>query len=214
MVIRFMPQGNPLFLERLKPLVVNVQPGACGILWHIVPEDVAHVVEELCGRKQKAGRPRLALLHALFEKLRIGVALHCRSPEPAIGDVLILPHTLSHQVQLAQQILRPGVLCLCRLMKIFRRRICVFEYMISFEILLSQGVGSIVVYVLRRRIQPPDALTEIVYVSITREKQFSKRTLSSRQFLPGRCSSQCLAFSASGISSPPSRYSCPRKVWA
>ena len=56
MVIRFMPQGNPLFLERLKPLVVNVQPGACGILWHIVPEDVAHVVEELRGREYQAGR--------------------------------------------------------------------------------------------------------------------------------------------------------------
>ena len=47
MVIRPVAQGNPLFLERLKPFVVNVQPSACGILRHIVPEDVTHVVEEL-----------------------------------------------------------------------------------------------------------------------------------------------------------------------
>ena len=48
MVIRPVAQSDSLFLERLKPLVVNVHPGACGILRRIVPEDVAHVVEELC----------------------------------------------------------------------------------------------------------------------------------------------------------------------
>ena len=176
MVIRFMPQGNPLFLERLKPLVVNVQPR--GILRHIVPEDVAHVAEELCGRKQKARRPRLALLHALFEKLRIGVALYCRSLEPAIGNTLVLPHPLPPQVQLAQQILRPGGLCLCSLPELLRRPIRIFKYMLTPQILLAQGIGSVVVSLLCRRVQPSDALTRIVYIGIVREKQFSKRILS------------------------------------
>ena len=144
--------------------MVNVQSGACGILRHIVPEDVAHVVKELRGREHQAGRSGRALLHAFLEKLCIGVPLHCRSLEPAIGNLLILFHPLPHQVQLAQQILCPGVLCLCRLMKIFRRCICVFEYMISLEILLSQSVGSIVVPVLRGCVQPSDAFAGIAHI--------------------------------------------------
>ena len=153
-VIRLVAQGHPLFLERLKLLVVNVQPGACGIIWHIVPEDVAHVVEELSDREQQVRWSGLALLHARLEKLRIGVALNCCSLKPAIGNALILLHPFPYQVKLAQQVLRPGVLHLCRLMKIFRRLVCVFVYMLTTKILLAQGVGDVIVSVLRRRAQP------------------------------------------------------------
>ena len=46
MVVRLMPQGDPHLLEFLHSLAVNVQPGLCRHSRCVIPEDIAHVVEQ------------------------------------------------------------------------------------------------------------------------------------------------------------------------
>ena len=91
MVFRFMAKGNSLFLKRLKPFVVNVQPRACGILRHIVPEDIAHVVEKRC----PAGVCRNLLRYEIDPVKCRGCTLCARNcPVNAITGAVKAPHII------------------------------------------------------------------------------------------------------------------------
>ena len=46
MVVRLMPQGDPQLLELLHSLSVNVHARLCRHSRRVVPEDIAHVVEQ------------------------------------------------------------------------------------------------------------------------------------------------------------------------
>ena len=123
------------------------------------------------------------LFHPIHKELRIGMALLCCSLEPLVGGVCILLYTLTLQVQLAQQILRPRIFTFCRLMEVFCCLSCVFVYMLAAEILLTQDIGGVVVSVFGGRFHPADTLARITHIRIVREKQSAQGILRGVDFV-------------------------------
>ena len=53
MIIRLVAQSDPHLLELLHSLAIDVQPWLYRNGWRIVPEDIAHVVEQAGHRQQQ-----------------------------------------------------------------------------------------------------------------------------------------------------------------
>ena len=160
----------------------------------VVPEDIAHVVEQPGRGQQDGGRLLFAALHAFHEKFRVGVAVIPRRREPFVGGVWVLGNTLAHEGQLAQQILGVGVSIVCGPPQIFRRSRSVFWHIFAAEIFLSQPVGGVIVAVVNRAFQPIDALGRIVHVCIVGEIQLAEGILRRVQVLLGGAFQQLLRF--------------------
>ena len=125
MVIRLVTEGDALLPQQRQPLAVNLDAVGSGSRG-VVPEDIAHVVEQPGGRQQDGGRLLFAALHAFHEKFRVGVAVIPRRREPFIGGVHVLWNALAHEGQLSQEVLCVGVSIVRGLPQIFRRSRSVF----------------------------------------------------------------------------------------
>ena len=102
MVVRLMPQGDAQFLEFLHSLAVNVQPGLCRHSRCVIPEDIAHVVEQAGNCQHDRGRSNIIV--PLQKEL--GVLISLSGPaEPHYCLDLIRLNTLPSQIQLSQHIL-------------------------------------------------------------------------------------------------------------
>lgn len=123
MVVRLMPQGDPHLLEFLHSLAVDVQPGLCGRGGCIIPEDIAHVVEQ-AGHCQQQFRT-LPLLLPFQNILSIGMAKRIRHPEAVPGRFFVFGDTVAREVQLSQQVAGPGVILIGCIAEILRRFDCV-----------------------------------------------------------------------------------------
>ena len=123
MVVRLVTQSNSHLLEFLHPLAVDAQPGLCGRRRHVVPEDVAHVVEQTAHRHQEL---RLVPLILAFQNvLSIWMTIRIRHPETVPGRFFVFGDTVAGEVQLSQQVAGPGVILVCCVAKILRRFDCV-----------------------------------------------------------------------------------------
>ena len=118
-----MAQSDAQFLELLHPLAVNVQPGLCGCSGCVVPEDVAHVVEQTAHRHQEL---RLVPLILAFQNvLSIWMTIRIRHPETVPGRFFVFGDTVAGEVQLSQQVAGPGVILVCCVAEILRRFDCI-----------------------------------------------------------------------------------------
>ena len=102
-----MAHGHLLFPQALQAFVVDLDPVGSGG-WGVVPENIAHVVQQPGRGQQDGGRLLFAALHAFHEKFRVGVAVIPRRREPFVGGVHVLRNALTHEGQLAQQVLGVG----------------------------------------------------------------------------------------------------------
>ena len=76
MIIRLVAQRDPQLLELLHSLAIDVQPWLYRNGWRIVPEDIAHVVEQ-AGHRQQQFRT-LPLLLPFQNILGVGVTIRIR----------------------------------------------------------------------------------------------------------------------------------------
>ena len=83
MVIRLVAEGDALLPQPRQPLAVNLDAVGSGSRG-VVPEDIAHVVEQPGGGQQDGGRLLFAALHTFHEKFRVGVAVIPRRREPFV----------------------------------------------------------------------------------------------------------------------------------
>ena len=123
MVVGLVTQSDPQLLEFLHPLAVYVQPRLRRHSRHVVPEDVAHVVEQTAHRHQEL-RP-LPLLLPFQNILSIGMTKRIRHPETVLGRFFVFGNAVACEVQLPQQIVRPGMILVSCVAEIFRRFDCV-----------------------------------------------------------------------------------------
>ena len=72
MIVGLVSQSDPQFLEFPHPLAVDVEPGLCGWDRCIVPEDVAHVVEQTAHRHQELRLVPLLLQMCIRDRKRLG----------------------------------------------------------------------------------------------------------------------------------------------
>lgn len=102
MIVGLMAQSDPQFLELLHPLAVDVQPGLHRHSRRVVPEDIAHVVEQTAYRQQEL---RLVPLILAFQNvLGIWMAIRIRHPEAVPSGFFIFGDAAAREVQLAQQV--------------------------------------------------------------------------------------------------------------
>ncbi len=125
MVIRLVTEGDALLPQQRQPLAVNLDAVGSGSRG-VVPEDIAHVVEQPGGRQQDGGRLLFAALHAFHEKFRVGMAVIPRRREPFVGGVHVFGNALAHEGQLSQQILGICAAVIRGLPQVFRRSRSVF----------------------------------------------------------------------------------------
>ena len=80
MIVRLVTKGDAFALELLQPLAVDVDTAN---RWHsggVIPKDVAHVVEQPCGRQYDRRRTLLSALNSIHEHFCIGMsAVICSS---------------------------------------------------------------------------------------------------------------------------------------
>ena len=100
MIIRLAAHGHPLFRQPLAPFGINANPCRIARRHGIVPEDPAHVMEQL-GCRQHDGRIS-ELVKAVKEELGIRIALGSGAGEPIPGLLPILFHIPAQEIQLAQ----------------------------------------------------------------------------------------------------------------
>ena len=67
MIVRLVAEGDAFALELLQPLTVDLNAGGSRDR-RVIPEDVAHVVEQPCGRQHNRGRALLAALYTMVEQ--------------------------------------------------------------------------------------------------------------------------------------------------
>jgi len=193
MVIRLVAEGDALLPHLRQPLAVDLDTVGSGSRG-VVPKDIAHVVEQPGGRQQDGGRLLFAALHAFHEKFRIAVAVISRRREPFVGGVWVLGNALTHEGQLAQQVLGVGVSIVRGLPQVFRRSRSVLWHIFVTEIFLSQPVSGEIVAVVSRAFQPIDPLDRIVNVCIVGEMHLSEGVLCRVQVLLSGAFQQLLRF--------------------
>ena len=66
MVVRLVSEGDALTLKLLQPLAVDLDTSGSGSRG-VVPEDIAHVVEQPGGHKDDRGRAMLAAVDTIYE---------------------------------------------------------------------------------------------------------------------------------------------------
>ena len=87
MVIRLMPQGDPQFLKLPYSLSVDVHARLYRSGRHIVPKDVAHVVEQTAHRHQELWL--VPLLLPFQNILSIGMTKRIHHPETVPGRFFV-----------------------------------------------------------------------------------------------------------------------------
>ena len=167
MIIRLVAQRDPQLLELLHSLAIDVQPWLYRNGWRIVPEDIAHVVEQ-AGHRQQQFRT-LPLLLPFQNILGVGVTIRIRYPKAVPGCFFVFGDTVSGEVQLPQQIVRPGMIVVSGVSEMLRRFDCVLLYGLTCQVLLPQPVGSVGVSVLSCSLQPLDSIGGIMHLRIIRE---------------------------------------------
>ena len=167
MVVRLMPQGDPHLLEVPHPLAVDVQPRLCGRSRRVVLEDVAHVVEQTTYRQQE---PRLVPLILAFQNIpSTGMAIRIRHPETIPSRFVVFGNAAAGEVQLPQQIVRPGMILVSCVTEILRRFDCVLLHGLARQVFLSQAVGSVCAPVSSCSLQPSEAIINVMHLRIIRE---------------------------------------------
>lgn len=111
-VIDGVAEGDALLPQLRQPFVVDLDTVGSGGRG-VVPENIAHVVEQPGGGQQDGRRLLFAALHAFHEKFRVGVAVLLRHGKPVLRGFLILWNTLSHEVQLHRAALQELRALLC-----------------------------------------------------------------------------------------------------
>ena len=166
-IVRLMAQSDAQLLELLHPLAVDVQPRLCRRGGCVVPEDVAHVVEQ-AGHCQQQFRT-LPLLLAFQNIPSIGMTIRIRHPEAVPGRFFVFGDTVAGEVQLPQQVVGPKVILVGCVAEIFRCFDCVFLCGLACQVFLSQVIGSIGIPVLSRSLQPLDSVINVMHLRIIRE---------------------------------------------
>ena len=88
MIVRLVAEGDAFALELLQPLTVDLNAGGSRDR-RVVPEDVAHVVEQPCGRQHNRGRALLAELYTIHEHPCVGMSAATCFREPLVGSVVV-----------------------------------------------------------------------------------------------------------------------------
>lgn len=84
-----MAHGHLLFPQALQAFVVDLDARGNGGTRRVVPEDVAHVVQQARGRRQDIGRRQILLpFHAVEEISGVGVAVLLRHGKPILCGFL------------------------------------------------------------------------------------------------------------------------------
>ena len=114
MVVRLVAEGDALLPQPRQPLAVDLN--AVGSRDRcVIPENIAHVVEQPCGREQDRGRALLAAVDAIHEHSCVGMSAAICFREPLVSGICIFRNALAHEVQLSQQVLCIGVTVVCGL---------------------------------------------------------------------------------------------------
>ena len=179
MVVGLVAQSNPQLLKIPHSLAVNVQPRLCGRSGYVVPEDIAHVVEQ-SGHCQQQFRT-LPLLLPFQNILSIGMTIRMRHPEAVPRRFFVFGNAIASEVQLPQQIAGPGVILVNCIVEILRRFDCVLLHGLAHQVFLAQPVDGVSVLVLGRSLQPLDAIDSVTHLRIIREVQLAKGILSYGQ---------------------------------
>ena len=78
-IVRLVAEGDALLPQLRQPLAVDLDAVGSGD-WCIVPEYIAHVVEQPCGRQYDRRRTLLAMVNSIHEHSCIGMsAVICSS---------------------------------------------------------------------------------------------------------------------------------------
>ena len=125
-IVRLMAQSDAQLLEFLHPLAVYVQPRLRRHSRHVVPEDVAHVIEQTAHRHQEL---RLVPLILAFQNvLSIWMTIRIRHPEAVPGRFFVFGNAAAREVQFSQQIVHPGMILIGCAVELFRRFDCVLSH--------------------------------------------------------------------------------------
>ena len=111
-IVRLVTQSDAQFLELPHPLTVDVQPWLCGRGGYVVPEDVAHVVEQ-AGHCQQQFRA-LPLLLPFQNVPSVGMTKRIRHPETVPRCFFVFGNAVTSEVQLPQQVAGPGMILVSR----------------------------------------------------------------------------------------------------
>ena len=107
-IVRLVAEGDALLPQPRQPLAVEldaVDSGSRGV----VPEDIAHVVEQPGGGEHDRRRMLLAAVDSIHEHSRVGMSAVIRFREPLVGSIGVLLNTFPREVQLPQEVLCVGV---------------------------------------------------------------------------------------------------------
>ena len=97
-IVRLVSKSDAFALQFLQLFTVDLN--ACGGGdRHVVPEDVAHVVAQPCGRQYNRGRVLLSTVNAIHENFCVGMSAVVRFCEPLVSGVYILRDSFAHEVQ-------------------------------------------------------------------------------------------------------------------
>lgn len=134
----------------------------------IVPEDPAHVVEQL-GCRQHHGRIT-ELVEAVEEELSVLVALGCGAGEPLSGLLPILPNIPAQEIQLSQCVLGKGIFLFGSSSQVLQSLYHILCHRLTGEIELSQTVLGKLVSMPGGPVQPAYGLR----CALLGKKQFTK----------------------------------------
>lgn len=160
--------GFAFFLKFLQPLVVDLDAAGVGLRQGVFLEDPAHVVEQPGDAQEHIGRSAAVLL--LEERVGVGITLRCGLAQPVDAHTFVVLHPLTHEIQLAQHILRVLVAVLRRSVKPFCRCGEAPLHIFPSVVFLAQTVGGVVVSVLRGGFQPAHTLLRISHLHIIGEQ--------------------------------------------
>ena len=115
MVVRLVALGDLLLPQLSEPLAVDLDAAGAGLGDGVVLEHPAHVIEQPRHRQHRVGR---TLFLPVIQKVPgVFVPLLRRPGQPLNGLLLVPGHFLSHEVQLAQQVLGLSLIHIsCRIM--------------------------------------------------------------------------------------------------
>ena len=132
MIILLVAMGEALLPQLLTPLTVGMDE-PCAALWQrVVLEDIRHVVEQPCHRKEYLRRCRSTLP---FQKaLCVAVSLLCRQGQPLDALLFVTLDHLPLEQQLPQQILRMGIPGLGGGIDVIHGLTGIFSYYLALQI--------------------------------------------------------------------------------
>ena len=144
-----------------------MQPGLCGRRGYVVPEDIAHVVEQAAYRQQEL---RLVPLILAFQNIPgIGLTKRIRHPEAVPRRFFVFEDTVAGEVQLSQQVAGPWMILVGCVAEILRRFDCVFLSGLARQVFLAQAIGSVCAPISSCSLQLLEAIINVMHLRIVRE---------------------------------------------